>query len=126
MTPRGMSFLGFLASPASDVEDSKPTRISMAMVDWNSIAPRLCGNTMDMACGCAHWVACSGFFSRNMIASTLKPTSETSWMTLMAMARLVRAGDAAHGDEAHEPPRTPRRCSTCTAMGALMLNWHRM
>src|SRR5664279_1498740 len=88
-TPRGMSRLGFLASPASEVEDSKPTRIRMAMVDWKSMADRLWGQVMEKLVGWAHCVAPRGFLIRNMIARMLKPTSETSWMMLMAMEMFV-------------------------------------
>ena len=61
------------------------------MVDWNSIEPRLWGKVMEKAWGCAQCPGAMprGFLMRNMMARMLKPTSETSWMTLMAMARFV-------------------------------------
>ena len=97
----------------------------MAMVDWNSIAPRLCGQTMETAAGWAHWVAWRGLVSRKLIARMLKPTSETSWMMLMAMARLV---EPVMPRTAIHPTTTENAIAIriCTYIGALMLNWPRM
>ena len=51
MTAIGMSRLAFLASPPSDVHDSKPTRIRIATVAWTNIHPTLWIPTTDFALG---------------------------------------------------------------------------
>src|ERR1035438_6335741 len=124
-TPRGMSRLGLMASPASEVEDSKPTRIRMAMVDWKSMADRLWGQVMEKLVGCAHWVAPRGFFTRNMIARMLKPTRDTSWMMLMAMEMLVLP---VMPRTAMKPTNTENSTAMkiCQGMETVIPNWLKM
>src|SRR5450759_329216 len=91
MTPRWISRRGFLASAPKAVDDSKPTRIKIAIVDWSRILEKLCGKTIELATGWYHPAAAtpSGFFTRNRIARILKTTSEVSWITLITMLAVV-------------------------------------
>jgi hypothetical protein len=51
ITAIGTSRLAFLASPPSDVTDSKPTRIKIATVACTNIHPKLWMPTTDLAFG---------------------------------------------------------------------------
>src|SRR5512141_3157767 len=91
ITARGISLRGFFASAANAVDDSKPTRIRMAIVDWNNMPAKLCGRVMEEAVG---WYqpsgeTPSGFCVRNIIAKMEKTTNAKSWITLIAMDAVV-------------------------------------
>ena len=50
-TARGMSRLAFFASSPSEVTDSKPTRIKIAMHAWMIAKLNVCGLTTEAAVG---------------------------------------------------------------------------
>src|SRR5436190_12558160 len=89
--PRGISRLGLIASAPRAVEDSKPTRMRMAMVDWNNSPEKMCGVMMDVAVvwNQASGATWSGFWTRKRIARMLKMTSAVSWIMLITILAVV-------------------------------------
>jgi len=81
--------LGFLASAESAVEDSKPTRMSIAMVDWNNIPASYAVERWTSRRGDTNrWVKPDGFLTEHD-RQNRETTSALSWMILIAMLAVV-------------------------------------